>query len=26
VLVGNEAIDITKDVIKGLNDSYTPGK
>lgn len=26
VLVGNEAIDITGDVIKGLNDSYTPAK
>jgi len=26
VLVGNEAIDITKDVLKGLNDTYTPGK
>lgn len=26
VLVGNEAIDITKDVVKGLNDTYTPGK
>lgn len=26
VLVGNQALDITNDVIKGLNDSYSPSK